>query len=62
MFHELASMVVQFNRYIAIFPESSELQQCTRSFIDDYVGFSVSVFLFFKKWPICADHPGITAC
>ncbi|OAA43581.1 nb-arc [Cordyceps fumosorosea ARSEF 2679] len=52
MFHELASIVVQLNRYLTLFPESSELQECTRTLIEEYVGFSVSAFLFFKKWPL----------
>ncbi|CAG9986863.1 unnamed protein product [Clonostachys byssicola] len=52
MLYELASMVVQLNRYLDIFPESEEMQQCTRFLIDDFVGFSISALSFFNKWPI----------
>ncbi|RYC83738.1 hypothetical protein BFJ63_vAg13405 [Fusarium oxysporum f. sp. narcissi] len=52
MLHDLTSLVVQLNRYLALFPKADELQQCSRQLIDDYVGFSISAFLFFKRWPI----------
>ncbi|KAF4452937.1 Tetratricopeptide-like helical [Fusarium austroafricanum] len=55
MFHDLTSLITQLNRYLALFPKSDELQQCSRYLIDDYVGFSISAFLFFRKWPLSSE-------
>ena len=57
MIHDLTSTLTRLEQYLDLFPGSQALTTCIHCLIDEYVGFCVSAYKFFIRWPPIRPYP-----